>query len=224
MTKKAQKAAKRQKPVAVTDRSTLSKNQRAELGKHEETIAEGLGTFFDVGIALAQIRDKELYKEHYASFEEYCEARWNFRRHYANRLIKAAIVTQTLKEEGGFSALPVNEFQARALSGIGKNRLVEGWQAVLERSGKELPRGDEIQQVVQQYRQDQRRKRSAAKKRPKKSVEPPSVKGVATTLNRLERQFRALTVRRSVRSSELNPLLEELNRAKKSLRQIARQR
>ncbi|MEI6451832.1 MAG: hypothetical protein WCP98_18055, partial [Actinomycetes bacterium] len=56
----------------------------------EGIIERGLDTFVDVGEALAEIRDRQMYRETHATFEAYCRERWGWSRSYAYRHIEAA--------------------------------------------------------------------------------------------------------------------------------------
>lgn len=79
----------------------------------EKRIGAGLKIYYDVGNALLDIRDHRLYREHYASFEEYCQQRWQMSKTHANRLISASVVVENLTPIG---VIPANEAQARELA------------------------------------------------------------------------------------------------------------
>ncbi len=55
---------------------TLSDAERAELQDNEAVIRHGSLTFFEVGLALANIRDKQLFREDFDSFEAYYQSKW----------------------------------------------------------------------------------------------------------------------------------------------------
>lgn len=90
----------------------------SRLGELEETIERGLATFVEVGAALAEIRDNDLYKEHYTRFEDYCQERWGWNADYGRKLIASATVRCALKDDYNCSVLPANEGQARPLTKI----------------------------------------------------------------------------------------------------------
>lgn len=79
----------------------------------ERTIERGLDAFYEVGDALAEIRESRLYRITDATFEDYCRRRWNISRFYAHRLIDAAQVVDNLLPIGN---VPTNEAQARELA------------------------------------------------------------------------------------------------------------
>jgi hypothetical protein len=79
----------------------------------ERTIERGLEAFYEVGNALAEIRELRLYRIAYPSFEIYCRERWKMSRFYAHRLIDAAQVVENLLPIGN---IPSSESQARELA------------------------------------------------------------------------------------------------------------
>lgn len=82
----------------------------------EAAIREGLGYAFKVGAALEIIKQKRLYLDHYDSFEEYCESRWNIHRSFAYRWIDAARIREVLSSIGDSVPMPDSEYQVRALA------------------------------------------------------------------------------------------------------------
>ena len=54
----------------------LSPAERAELNRLEAVAQHGLGTYLQVGTALAEIRDRHLYRDSHPSFETYVRERW----------------------------------------------------------------------------------------------------------------------------------------------------
>ncbi|MGF1988870.1 MAG: hypothetical protein RMY62_013510 [Nostoc sp. ZfuVER08] len=54
--------------------------------------------FFEAGKALAELRDRRLYRSTHRTFEEYCKDRFGFERRHPYRLIEAAIVVDNLMQ------------------------------------------------------------------------------------------------------------------------------
>ncbi|MHC5855368.1 MAG: hypothetical protein ACYTXO_36810, partial [Nostoc sp.] len=52
--------------------------------------------FFEAGKALAELRDRRLYRSTHSTFEEYCKDRFGFERRHPYRLIEAAGVVDNL--------------------------------------------------------------------------------------------------------------------------------
>ena len=94
----------------------LTESEREEFKVCEKTIALGLGNFIEVGLALAQIRDKRLYRERFQTFSQYVEIVWQMSADRARQLRRAAATVQSLATvTNGHVLLPENERQARAL-------------------------------------------------------------------------------------------------------------
>ena len=78
----------------------LSEAETEELKTCEAIVACGWNTFADVGMALASIRDKELYRVNFTTFEAYCRAKWQYARRYVHHLISAAQLFKHLCASG----------------------------------------------------------------------------------------------------------------------------
>jgi hypothetical protein len=96
--------------------------ERTRLAELERTIELGLQTFVEVGDALAEIREKRLYRASHGTFESYCRERWGFVASRARQLIAAA-ETVTAVTLAGLPA-PANEAQARGLVPLKDDALV----------------------------------------------------------------------------------------------------
>lgn len=90
--------------------TSLSKTGVRRLAEAEAKIERGLSTFWEVGSALMQIRDERLYRADFATFEDYCQDRWQMTRRRANQLVEAAQMGTMVPIE--------NERQARALAPV----------------------------------------------------------------------------------------------------------
>lgn len=96
-----------------THELVLSTKEQRDLGTLEGVVQKGLATFIEVGRALAEIRDRKLYRVEYGTFEEYCGEKWLLSRTRAYRLIDTAAVSDALSPIGD---TPANEAQARELA------------------------------------------------------------------------------------------------------------
>lgn len=117
----------------------------------ESVIERGLTTFVDVGTALAEIRDRRLYKESHSSFDAYCLFRWKFGRDRAIQIIEAAIITKELDDKSPTFVgipLPERETQVRELARVEPEHRAEIWAAVVEEHGPKAT-ADEVKQVAQ---------------------------------------------------------------------------
>lgn len=107
----------------------LTASERKELTTLEARIQSGLKAYYEVGEALLLIRSKRLYRTDYATFKEYLLERWGYTRQHAARLIDAAEVVAILSPIGD---IPMNEAQARELSGLKPDELRAVWTVVKE--------------------------------------------------------------------------------------------
>lgn len=107
----------------------LSARERQELHQCEQTIRAGLNTFWEVGKALAAIRDSRLYRQEFGDFESYCRDRWGMGRAYAHRLIEGAKVVPTLTIG---NTPPANEAQVRPLVGLDPETQRDLWRQAQE--------------------------------------------------------------------------------------------
>lgn len=69
---------------------------RPSLESCEAIIEAGLQTFYEVGQALTYVRDNELYRAGYVTFQAYLKERWGFSFSWANRLMSGADVVKSL--------------------------------------------------------------------------------------------------------------------------------
>ncbi|MBA3262349.1 MAG: hypothetical protein H0T69_07775 [Thermoleophilaceae bacterium] len=118
--------------------TALSPGERVDLTALETVVREGLATFIEVGQALAEIRDRRLYRAGHGSFEEYCHEQWLLSRTRAYQLIDAAGVAE-MSTNGGHAA-PSNERQARELVPLkdDEQAVVEVWRDLREQHGDRL--------------------------------------------------------------------------------------
>lgn len=101
---------------------SLQSNRRREC---EAVIERGLETFLEVGKALSEIRDSQLYRAKFKNFEDYCRDRWQIARNYANKLIAAAEVVQNL---GTTVPIPASERQVRPLTKLEPEQQRQAWK------------------------------------------------------------------------------------------------
>jgi hypothetical protein len=109
----------------------LTPREVALLNEAEETIAAGLTTFIEVGAALLTVRDERLYRREFATFEDYCVAKWQISRPHAYRLMDAARVVSPM---GDIENPPTNERQVRELGRVPEEKRVEVWDKANERT------------------------------------------------------------------------------------------
>jgi hypothetical protein len=131
----------------------LSKSEREEFAVCERTIKAGLNAFLAVGQALQRIRDGRLYREEYATFDEYCQQKWDYGKSRAYQLMNAAQVCDTLEERPPLVDVPkpTNERQVRPLVGLPPEVQRAAWTASVAANGGRAPSGSQVKRVVVPY-------------------------------------------------------------------------
>ncbi len=128
----------------------MSSTELSALSAHEEVIARGLKTFQKVGTALLAIRDGRLYREHYGTFEEYCQERWQLKQSRAYQLMDAAKAIANLGSST-IVELPTNEAQARPLTRLEPEVQRQAWQEAVETAPNGKVTGAHVAKVVERY-------------------------------------------------------------------------
>ena len=119
--------------------------------------------FFEAGKALAQLRDRRLYRSTHRTFEEYCRDRFGYTHRRVNYLIAGSIVFDNIamgtncsqNEEADKTRLnpsrilPTNEGQVRPLAQLEPQQQVEVWQRAVQVAGSKAPPARIVKDVVQ---------------------------------------------------------------------------
>ncbi|BBD63083.1 hypothetical protein NIES2109_59330 (plasmid) [Nostoc sp. HK-01] len=117
--------------------------------------------FFEAGKALAELRDRRLYRSTHRTFEEYCRDRFGHSRQQSNYLIAAAGVYENLTTNGcqnvadenlttnGCQILPTSERQVRPLVPLTVEEQLTCWQSAVKEAGGKVPTGRIVKYVVQ---------------------------------------------------------------------------
>lgn len=122
---------------------TLPPAEADRLEHLEAVIDRGIQTFVEVGLALAEIRDRRLYRVEHCTFEDYCRERWGWSRQHAYRQIQAAEVARQMSPMG--DTVPATERVARALVPVLEEERPRVWaeaQAAAEAEGREVTAAD----------------------------------------------------------------------------------
>ena len=137
----------------------------------ENTIKCGLETFMDVGAALLEIRDKQLYRPKYKTFELYCRERWKVSRIHAYRLIESSKVASNLLPVGNIQ--PQTESQVRPLTGLPEKAQRKVWEEAVQSADGKQPTAKQVE---------------AARDKKKRKPKPDKKKQAAERLPELEQQ------------------------------------
>lgn len=141
-----------------TIRTVLSKRDQQDLERLERIVRAGIGAFHEVGTALLEIRDQQLYRGTHRTFPDYCRERWGFAKSQAYRLIMAAEVVQEIAgaspigDVSGESEtpLPANEAQTRALAELPAGQRAAVWQEAVEQAEGAQPAAADVAALVEE--------------------------------------------------------------------------
>jgi hypothetical protein len=139
----------------------LSTSEAGRLAELETVIERGLLTFIEVGSALMEIRNSRLYRQMSATFEEYCQQRWDLRRSRTYQLMDAAEVVENLKSStivelsNANIPLPVNEAQARPLAKLEVEMQRQAWQRAVETAPQGRITARHVETVVREIQEAQ---------------------------------------------------------------------
>lgn len=114
----------------MTD-SIITAAELHQLAEHEAVIERGIKTFYEVGVALSEIRNRRLYREDHDTFEAYCQQRWNISRPRAYELMQAAQVVSGMPDT---LPAPTSARQASELARVPVAERTAVWQETLERT------------------------------------------------------------------------------------------
>lgn len=148
--------------------NALTKNT-ADMGLLEGIIEKNLQSFYEVGKALAEIRDRELYRDvlGYDTFEAYCKDRWDFSRSYAYRLIGSANVVDVVSPIGDIH--PTTESQTRPIAKLSAPQQRIAWQKAVETAPEGKVTASHVYKIVKEMTSDEPKERQPI---PKDLVSP----------------------------------------------------
>jgi len=159
-----------EKDANQVDKSPLTTKDRVLLVQCEQDIEDSLASFYTVGRRLYEIKTKKLYRETHDSFPDYCQERFGFGKHYANRVIQAAGTVDNLKAVTiGTTSIPTNEAQARTLNGLEPKEQVQVAAQVKSNVGDREPTTEDFEQAKQEVTGRTRTKKSAKSNGKKKN-------------------------------------------------------
>jgi hypothetical protein len=144
----------------------LSDEERQLKSLLEAEIIEGLQQamlgFYQVGLALKQLKENNLHRESAQRFEDYAQEKFNFGKRYQFYLMGAVEVIDAfrgdqmfLQQVGGL--LPIREIYCRELLRLGSKAQdwKQAWQEALRKHSGQLPPARTIREVVNCLKNEQ---------------------------------------------------------------------
>jgi len=141
--------------IQVYQDTKLSEQSLLTLEECEKIIDAGIKSFMQIGQALEEIKRNKLYLEAgYATYNEYCQQRWQFTPQHSNRLIQAYRLQKIFESEpmGSFD-VPESERQLRELQY--SDDPVELWKEAQRQTGEQQPTASQIKKVREGKKADQ---------------------------------------------------------------------
>jgi hypothetical protein len=136
--------------------TTLTAAEQEELTQLEAVVKGEWASLLKVGAALKEIRDKRLYRDRFATFNEYCREVWEMSRTHADRQIGAAHVADVLTPIG---VIVQNESVARPMVSLAEDQILTTYQDAQKLAGDKPVTAKHVRQA-------------AAKFKPAKAVKP----------------------------------------------------
>ncbi|MBD2511484.1 hypothetical protein IQ274_27710 [Nostoc sp. LEGE 12447] len=132
--------------VEVTELTQEEQSDRLHLERKVER------AFFEAGKALAELRDRRLYRSSHRTFEDYCRDRFGHSRRQSYLLMDAATVFDNLVEicDQFDHILPTAEGQVRPMTKLEPQEQQEVWVKAVEQAGGKVPPARIVKNVVQQ--------------------------------------------------------------------------
>lgn len=138
--------------------------EEADFKRLDSVIRRGLGTFVEVGSALVEVRDRELWHHGgYSSWAAYCQAVGGLTKQHANRLILSAGIVQNIAEVEpiGSTLLPRTESQVRPLGRLATaDQRSAAWKKAVQRASGQ-PTAKDVTIVVAELLGDKKKKPTA---------------------------------------------------------------
>jgi hypothetical protein len=105
---------------------------------------------FEAGKALAELRDRRLYRSTHSTFDEYCLERFGYNRSRSYQLVDAAVAVDNLQKCPQIvDILPTAEGQVRPMTKLEPQEQQEVWLTAVELAGGKVPTGRIVKDVVQ---------------------------------------------------------------------------
>lgn len=131
--------------------TALTPADRRRRGELERVVRDGLATVLEVGAALCEIREQQLWRETHATFEKYLHEVFDLPKRRAYQIIEAAEVRQDLckilHSHDPDCPIPQTESHCHELSKLDDETAAEVWTRVIEET-ENKPTASAIRRVA----------------------------------------------------------------------------
>lgn len=137
-------------PVPLSSTPFSGDAEHNDFTRLDGVVRRGLATFMEVGQALMEIRDRELWRAGgHPSWADYNRTVGGLTKVHANRLIRAAQIAQHLAGVEPIGFTPVAESQMRPLCRLqNPEQYTQAWSLGVERAGGGQPTAKQLTNVV----------------------------------------------------------------------------
>ena len=111
-------------------------------------VDEGVKTFYEVGMALMEIRENKYYRKTHGTFEALCKERWGFTANYARRLIKSSEVVDNIKSVP-MGTIPQSERIVRPLTSLPPELQKEVYRQAVETAPDGKVTAEHIEKTIE---------------------------------------------------------------------------
>jgi hypothetical protein len=136
------------KDDTIPDACPLTSTEKTLKAELEAVVSAGLEEFLRVGTALAELRNRRLYRTEFATFEAYCRGRFSLARSSVDQLIRSSIVARDLLDSGIELSPNTSEAVIRPLSALpGQELQAACWSLVKSLAPESQPRQPLVSKV-----------------------------------------------------------------------------
>lgn len=144
----------RAKPESTEDArslETINTADQADFARLDRVVSRGLSTFIEVGQALGEIRDRELWRAgKHVTWAAYCKMVGGLTKSHANRLIISANIAERIAQVTPTGVTPTSESQVRPLCKLQPEHQTRAWTSAIERANGQ-PTAQLLSDVVAEF-------------------------------------------------------------------------
>lgn len=145
--------------IEIEDRSPMTPEEEADLASRENRMRARVKATMEFVQDLTAIKELRLYRTRYATFAEYCQARWGISPAHAYRQVTYGETLNQLSPRGesaGTIPMP-SETAARPLANLQPAQKAEAWEEarkIAAIKGKEAPSQRDVKEAVDRVAPD----------------------------------------------------------------------